>query len=108
MVDMTRRTRHSGPHQDSDGRTYAIEGDFGAHEARGTAARVVIKCFSRTGGWLPSRSIRFDIHTAKEFHTALGKAIERAETEHAMFVAELQRLKVPSILGIVLRDDVVQ
>lgn len=91
MSPRLRRVRRSGPHEDHEGRTYAIEGGMGT-EVNGTRARIWIKCFSRSGGWLPSRSIRLDVKTAREFHAALGRAIERAETELAMYNAEVMKI----------------
>jgi hypothetical protein len=62
-------------------RPHTVEGGVGGTSVRGTYARVWIKGYSKAGDWLTTRSLRFDLHTARELHTALGKAIEQAQVD---------------------------
>jgi len=74
---------------DHNSRPYVLDGGVGATRVRGTQARVWIKAHNKNGDYLMTRSLRFDLHTARELHAALGKAIDQAQL--AMEKADARR-----------------
>lgn len=75
---------------DHDLKQYEVDGGIGM-TVRGTRTRVWINAFNRRGQRTPSRSIRFDLHTAYEFYTAFGQALKDAECDAELFAIELER-----------------
>jgi hypothetical protein len=63
---------------------YQLDGGIGGTTVRGTRARVWIMSFSKLGRQTWSRSIRFDLKTAREFHAAFGEAIVEAERQERL------------------------
>lgn len=68
---------------DHNQKQYQLDGGIGGTAIRGTRARVWIMSFSKLGRQTWSRSIRFDLKTAREFHVAFGQAIKDAEEMEA-------------------------
>lgn len=77
---------------DHHGRGYTVEGDLGRTVVRGTRTRIWIKAFNRHGQTTLTRWIRFDLHTAREFHEALGHAINEAVASEVLFDHAIDRL----------------
>lgn len=68
---------------DHNQKQYQLDGGVGGTTVRGTRARVWIMSFNKFGRQTWSRSIRFDLKTAREFHAAFGEAIRDAEETEA-------------------------
>lgn len=77
---------------DYHGRQYTVEGGVGGITCRGTPARVWIEAYNIDGHSTPTRSIRLDLHTVKEFRARLDLAIAEAEVAEVQWQEVMDKL----------------